>query len=180
MARRNRKVQSQVESLLERFHMTIPPVDVASIAEQLHVELQKADLGEISGLVFQEKGKVIIGVNSKHSANRQRFTIAHELGHFFLHAQNPLYVDKVFALKLRDHVSSEAIDIDEIEANAFAAELLMPTKMILNDIQNISTILDSETGDLDDLAKKLSEKYAVSKQAMAIRLINIGLVQNSF
>lgn len=185
MARR-RKIQGQVEDLLERFHLFTPPIDVEKIAEDLKIELQKADLGDISGLVFREGNKVIIGVNESHPSTRQRFTIAHELGHFFLHSQNPLFVDKVFAVKLRDHVSSEAVSLEEVEANAFAAELLMPTNMIFNDIKQISGLfdfdtdnIDNETGNLDKLINELSDRYKVSKQAMTFRLINIGLLQNS-
>jgi len=88
-------------------------------------------------------------------------------------------VDKVFAVKLRDHHSSEAVSIEEIEANAFAAELLMPTDMILREIQNVSGILDFEEDDLDNLIKKLASKFKVSQQAMTIRLMNLGVIQNS-
>ena len=88
-------------------------------------------------------------------------------------------MDKVFAVKLRDHHSSEAVSIEEIEANAFAAELLMPTDMILREIQNVSGILDFEEDDLDNLIKKLASKFKVSQQAMTIRLMNLGVIQNS-
>jgi Zn-dependent peptidase ImmA (M78 family) len=96
-----------------------------------------------------------------------------------LHDNNQLFVDKVFAIKLRDHHSSEAVSIEEIEANAFAAELLMPTGMILGEIQSVSEILDSEENDLDNLIKKLANKFKVSQQAMTIRLMNLGVIQNT-
>jgi Zn-dependent peptidase ImmA (M78 family) len=88
-------------------------------------------------------------------------------------------VDKVFAVRLRDHVSSEAVSIEEIEANAFAAELLMPTNMIMSDIQASSSILDYEKDGLGKLITQLAAHYNVSEQAMNIRLINMGVIQGN-
>lgn len=179
MARRNRRIKSEVDSLLKKYQLTSPPINVEKIIHDMGIELQKEDLGEISGLLFRENSKVIIGANKTHAATRQRFTIAHELGHFLLHGNNQLFVDKVFAIKLRDHHSSEAVSTEEIEANAFAAELLMPAAMILREIQHVSGILDFVGDDLDVLIRKLASKFKVSQQAMTIRLMNLGVIQNS-
>jgi Zn-dependent peptidase ImmA (M78 family) len=129
-------------------------------------------------LIFREGSQVIIGVNGAHAETRKRFTVAHELGHYFLHANNPLFVDKVFAVKLRDHTSSEAVNFDEIEANAFAAELLIPTKLLQQDFQRIQPgVLDYESWiEMDDVIEKLAHTYQVSKQAMTIRLVNLGVL----
>ncbi len=159
MSKRIRQILSIVETLLEQTNHRKPPIDVEAIARSQSI--------------------ITIGVNSGHSETRKRFTIAHELGHFFLHSSNPLFVDKIFAVKLRDHIASEAIDKDEIEANAFAAELLMPSKLIRQDFVQIyqSRVLDYEDGDeLDKAIKLLADKYNVSKQAMNIRLINLGII----
>ncbi len=64
------------------------------------------------------------------STVRQRFTIAHELGHFFLHrASSTVFVDAA-PIFFRDESSSNGSQREEIEANAFAAELLMPEDAI--------------------------------------------------
>src|SRR3954470_4270018 len=73
-----------------------------------------------------KQGRYIIGINSSHPETRKRFTIAHEMGHLVLHQLDQVHVDKQFLVKLRDDISSQAIDPHEIEANAFAAALLMP------------------------------------------------------
>jgi Zn-dependent peptidase ImmA (M78 family) len=179
MTRRNKRIPNLVEALLEQFNISSPPIDVRKMAQDLDIQIREDDLGDISGLIYREGAKVIIGINKNDSPKRRRFTIAHELGHHFLHSQNPLFVDKVFAIQLRDHVSSEAVSIDEIEANAFAAELLMPSNMILADIQASSTILDYEKGDLSKLITQLASRYNVSTQAMNIRFIKIGIIQNN-
>ncbi len=178
MPRRIKRVQAVVDDLLDRFNISAPPVDVKKIVKGLSIQINEGDLGEISGLVFSKGTQVIIGVNEKHSQNRQRFTIAHELGHHYLHSQSPLYVDKVFSVRLRDHVSSEAVNPEEIEANAFAAELLMPSKMIMEDIHAQTNFIDYEKDGLDSVLKALASRYEVSEQAMTIRLMNLGVIRD--
>jgi Zn-dependent peptidase ImmA (M78 family) len=181
MVRKSKRIQKTIEQLLEQMNILIPPVEIRRVAQNINIKVYEEELGDISGLIYREGSQVIIGVNSGHHENRKRFTIAHEIGHFFLHSQNPLFVDKVFAVKLRDHVSSEAISIDEIEANAFAAELLMPTHMLRKDLQQISSdVLEytDDLGSLDVVLDRLAKTYQVSKQAMTIRLINLGFIQD--
>ena len=108
----------------------------------------------------------------------EKWAIAHELGHYYLQSQNPLYVDKVLAMRLRDHVSSEAVSPEEIEANAFAAELLMPSKMIMADISSQTNFIDYEKDGLDNVLKTLALRYEVSEQAMTIRLMNLGVIRD--
>src|SRR5687768_8886599 len=117
MPKRINQIRSIVDTLLERGKFTEPPINVEQIANGQKITIRKAPLGDVSGLIFREGDQVIIGVNEDHHKNRRRFTIAHELGHFFLHSKKPLFVDKVFPVMRRDHISSEAIDKDEIEAN---------------------------------------------------------------
>lgn len=188
MVRKSKRIQKIADQLLGQLNILIPPVDVRRVAQYLNIQIREEELGDISGLIFREGSQVIIGVNSGHHENRKRFTIAHEIGHFYLHAQNPLFIDKVFAVKLRDHLSSEAISLDEIEANAFAAELLMPAQMLRRDLKQISSnVLDYAGSEEDQAAgieesldlvlSRLAKTYQVSKQAMTIRLINLGFIQ---
>jgi Zn-dependent peptidase ImmA (M78 family) len=178
MARRVKHIQTIVEQLLEQTNNTKPPIDVRRIIRNLNIILREERLEDISGLIFREGNQVIIGVNNEHAETRKRFTVAHELGHYYLHSNNPLFVDKVFAVELRDHLSSEAVSIEEIEANSFAAELLMPKKMLLNDLQKIqSGVMDYDNDEvMDKLIQSLAHVYDVSKQAMTIRLINLDVI----
>ena len=181
MARKIKHIQTIVERLLEQTNNTKPPIDVRGIVRSLNITLREEHLEDISGLIFREGTQVIIGINNGHGETRKRFTVAHELGHYYLHSNNPLFVDKVFAVKLRDHISSEAISIEEIEANAFAAELLMPRRLLLNDLQKLqSGVLDYDSDEvMDDIIQKLAHDYQVSKQAMTIRLINLDVISKS-
>ena len=128
--------------------------------------------GDISGCLLRDReGNAIIGINSAHHENRQRFTIAHEIGHYLLHSGEPTYIDRnnLERINFRSSFSDATNPIEEIQANKFAAELLMPQEMLVEDIMNIENIEDTDF--VDDLAKK----YRVSKQALTIRLTRLNL-----
>jgi Zn-dependent peptidase ImmA (M78 family) len=100
------------------------PVERIAKAEGISLVLKDVE-GDISGfLLRRDDGSPVIGVNSHHPPVRQRFTVAHELGHYLLGDEDSLHIDR--ELRLRSNLSSQGVDSDEIEANLFAAELLMP------------------------------------------------------
>lgn len=112
-----------------------PPVPVDRIAKALGAKLRYSPFdGELAGMLIRDDDKTVIGVNSLHHPNRQRFTIAHECGHLMLHKGKDVHIDRSFRVNRRDQVSSQAIDPEEIEANRFAAELLMPHEIIMSDL----------------------------------------------
>ena len=107
------------------------PIPVERVAEHLGAALRFEPFdGDISGMLFRDDQRVIIGVNSLDGVTRQRFTISHEIGHLMLHNGRPMFVEKHVQVNLRDSVSSTATNREEIEANRFAAELLMPAGMV--------------------------------------------------
>ena len=83
-----------------------------------------------------------------------------------------IHVDRSFPARRRNERSAQAIDPDEIEANAFAAELLMPATMLEDDLLELS--LDYED---DELFKRLADNYLVSLQAIIFRLTNLGFIE---
>lgn len=178
MARRKRirKIRNLVVRLIEKHAVPGKPVDVEEIANSLDIQIKRDDLGDISGLLYSEGGQAIIGVNDKHQSNRERFTIAHEIGHYLLHDHESLHVDRIFpqSVRLRDQAASEGIYIDEMEANAFAAELLMPRSFLMEDklLQRKAVDYDEDT-----LLAELAKKYGVSQQAMTFRLMNLGIIE---
>jgi Zn-dependent peptidase ImmA (M78 family) len=117
---------------------------------------------------FIKDGVPIIGVNSLHHPNRQRFTLAHELAHIQLHRdqlENAVHVDK--GSLRRDLLSAAGTDSTEREANAFAAELLMPPALL-------AAALDGRTLDLEneELVAGLAKRFRVSTMALQHRLQN--------
>lgn len=173
------KTEKMAQQLLDEFGIYQPPVPVEALARQKGVKLSFEPFDgkeDISGLLFRNGNNVIIGINSAHHHNRQRFTIAHELGHLLLHDKEELFVDKVVKINFRDSVSSAAIDKNEISANAFAAELLMPKKFMLNELHKI--IKKNKQLSKEALIEKLSSVFEVSAKAMEYRLINLGVLQS--
>ena len=119
MAIRRRKIQTLIESLLVENGITEAPVPVSQIAKAKGARIFVDSLqGDLSGFLYRDKDKVVIGVNSHHAKARMNFTIAHELGHLLLHDQEPLHVDHDFRVRLRDDESSKGTDEAEREANS--------------------------------------------------------------
>jgi Zn-dependent peptidase ImmA (M78 family) len=148
------------------------PVPVEEIARQLGatVVYEPMDRG-VSGMLIRDGSSVVIGVNAGHSPARQRFSIAHEIGHLVLHRGRPMVLDHV-RLNLRDEKSSTATDTEEIQANAFAAELIMPADVVLETMRGLGRErAGSEATIVSDLAHHLD----VSDQAMEYRLVNLGV-----
>lgn len=166
-------IQNVAEQVLQGASVHKPPVPVERLARHAGAEVRYEPLdGELSGMLFQEGDRAIVGVNALHSKSRQRFTIAHELGHLQLHDRSGIHIDHKFRVRLRGERSSQAVDPEEIEANRFAAELLMPAAMIDADLDKL--VDDTVDYDDEDLVRQLAERYEVSTQAMAFRLINLG------
>ncbi|MCS6284411.1 MAG: ImmA/IrrE family metallo-endopeptidase [Nitrospira sp.] len=165
-----RRAELRAYRLLAECGVTQAPVNLERLADYLGATIQREMIeDDVSGMVFKHKGRYIIGINDRHPETRKNFTIAHEMGHIVLHQLDQVHVDKKFPVKLRDDVSSQAIDPHEIEANAFAAALLMPEALLKKDLSEI----DCEN---EDQRNDLAEKYGVSRQAMNYRLMNLGFL----
>jgi Zn-dependent peptidase ImmA (M78 family) len=147
-----------------------PPVHVALIANNAGILIREAPTGtNISGALVKSGGGIFIALNNAHHINRQRFTVAHELAHYYLgHVETDLHVDGDFTIN-RDQTSSEATNAKEILANRFAAELLMPTDFLVRDAADLLP-LDQQK------IQRLCKRYQVSEQAMTIRLTNLGFL----
>ncbi|OJW71572.1 MULTISPECIES: ImmA/IrrE family metallo-endopeptidase [unclassified Spirosoma] len=178
----NRKRQKQIEELATQVLMETgcyrTPVDVNLIAAKKGVNISPYDFGEdVTGVLILEGDKATIGVNKNNNNNdqRRRFTIAHELGHFILqHQRSGVFVDtptQYFTILYRDSKSSTGEHLQEREANAFAAALLMPEKLVMNYLNN--TKFDFKK---DDIIQLLAKEFDVNPQAMSFRLSNLGLV----
>jgi Zn-dependent peptidase ImmA (M78 family) len=163
----------QAADLLKRGRVRRAPVPVEKLAALLGAEIVLQPFsGEISGIVHRNKdGGAVIGVNSSNTIQRQRFTIAHEIGHLLLHADENLHVDKNFPIGLRNEISGKSVNENEIEANQFAAALLMPPDLMAEDVKPFIG------KDVMFAIQKLAKKYKVSEQAMSIRLSSLGYVE---
>jgi Zn-dependent peptidase ImmA (M78 family) len=174
---RRKYIEKLVEEILASNEIDSAPVNLTKIAKSFELEVVKQNADDsISGMLIDTGiGRPLIGINRKHHINRQRFTLGHEIGHFLLHKFDGVHFDGEntgLQVNFRDGKSSTGLDIYEREANLFAAELLMPRKLIRSDL---SKVRDISLIDKDDRTlKNLAGKYKVSVRAITYRLAYLG------
>lgn len=160
-------ISKEVKLLLKKYAVKDGPIDVFKIIEDEGINLSYEILDDDwSGFCMRNPKESRVVLNKKHHINRQRFTASHELGHLILHCSHgkeEVFVDKTVAYN-RDQASSSGEIKREIEANKFAAELLMPESFIIKDLKDKKDSISYE--DIEDLALK----YEVSERAMSIRI----------
>jgi len=169
---------TEAQKLLKSARINNPPVSVDKIAAKLKAQLSFEPFegkDDISGILYRDEKQTIIGINSTHGRARQRFTIAHEIGHLVLH-KGELFVDQAVRVNFRDKRSSLAEDQQEIEANKFAAELLMPQEMIRREVEKC--IAKKNVTTEAQLLAELARVFKVSEQAMGYRLFNLGIISS--
>ena len=167
-----RTARTQGEALALNICKNKLPIDVEKVAETLNLQIIRKDLGaDVSGLLISGHGVSIVAVHEDNAPKRQRFTIAHEIGHHVLGHQfgEHVHVDHGIVVTPRNSKSETGADPKEVEANQFAAALLMPSTLVEEYINS------NNMRPLKDIhVEKLADAFAVSEQAMAIRLTSLG------
>lgn len=160
-----RIIRSRARDILKEHGLLTLPVPVDKLAKKMGISVRYEPLeGDLSGMAFVKGDAKVVAVNSFHHANRQRFTIAHEIGHHVLHAEKlreGIHVDKM--VMRRDVLSATGTDDFEIQANVFGSELLMPRDQIVA----LAGTLDFD--DEDQLAR-CAKQIKVSVAALQFRL----------
>ncbi|KAA0096937.1 ImmA/IrrE family metallo-endopeptidase [Mycolicibacterium sp. P1-18] len=161
--------QAAATSALEPFtgpdEAVLTPIDPVVVARQLGINVYSSALpADVSGYIVKRAASSApdIFLNSEHSPVRQRFTCAHELGHYFAILNKGANAPDTYVFK-RDALASCGIDNSEIYANQFAANLLMPESVVRD--------LVSQGLDVIEVARELH----VSVDAMSHRMRNLGL-----
>ncbi len=151
---------AELLSFAEKRGINVEPLDVAELSKALGIKMSFEPMkGEDSGSLKKVKktGEWIMRINSLHHPNRQRFTIAHELGHFIKHSMRcDEFSDAAF---FRNGETNPM----EAEANGFAAELLMPA-------ESFRRYIERESSEVD----KIANHFQVSALAVRIRAKQLG------
>lgn len=180
---RRDQVEQAASDLLGRAGITKMPVPLHRLATFLNAEIHQQTFEDmVSGVLLIRGGERHIMVNKAHHPNRQRFTIAHELGHLVLHhnAGDRLFIDThLRAYQRRGSPSSGAYEqpgstttpAEEREANQFASALLMPRAALLARTDG------QEYWDELQIAA-LAAEFGVSEQAMTIRLQQLDVLDS--
>jgi Zn-dependent peptidase ImmA (M78 family) len=126
-----REAFEEAEGLLDELAVGRLPIDPVLVAKDLGVRVMLVALGEeVSGALVKQAGQdPAIWLNEEDSRNRQRFTVAHQLGHF---ARPRDEVEAFGYVDFRRPLLSGDIGDEERYANAFAAALLMPADLVLD------------------------------------------------
>lgn len=147
-----------------------PPVNIEAVIRGLGIELDKkaaldaAISGQIEKVADQ---KYRVSVNVSDNYMRQRFTMAHELGHFLLHQD-------LMGSGLKDDRAYRSTDVgtysnalvgpaEEAAANRVAARVLMPADKVASEARDFPNV------------EALAKRFQVSKRAMEIRLQSLGI-----
>ncbi len=153
------------QKLLNDCHLKCLPVLLDPILSNLNINLLPYDFpkDKVSAVLMRMDDMLVIGVNKNHHTNRQRFSIAHEIGHFQLGHDMDFSFDPSEVADGRFDTAHGNV-VQEQEANHFASELLMPADSLRKDFIQLRD------------AKKLAQKYDVSEQALWIRLLKLKVV----
>lgn len=146
-----KKARSIASKLIKDCIISKPPIRLATVLKFLNIHIYKGDptqpfLKKISAFIDLEDKLIVY--NPEHHVVRQRFSVAHELGHYLM--KHSIKND-VFSLHSKD--------LREIEANIFAAELLIPFGWIKKDLKSFNASIP-----------ELAGKYWVSEEAMGWRI----------
>lgn len=171
-------IELKASNLLENNDLLATPINVKLLIRKLKIKLDSVDFGsEISGILYSENGKTKIGYNEKESEVRQRFTMAHELGHYVLHLnenQNKMFLDNVKVM-FRKQAVTRIEKNQEREANIFAASLLMPEILVNKRFEQYTS--NNQLLTHEEIISKLAKEFKVSEVAMTYRLMNIKLIE---
>lgn len=179
---KNRTIANTADKISEKInevftdHSVTTPVDVVDIARSYGFSVyQLAMDSNVSGLIIVDSENIkgfdtnkVIVINANHSFTRKRFTVAHELGHYFLRDKP----QQCFA-----HRDAGRVDAEERDANRFASELLMPENEFRREYKAV--ISGYSTRELSmirpSIIAAVADKFNVSEAAAEIRIRELGL-----
>jgi Zn-dependent peptidase ImmA (M78 family) len=145
------------------------PVDPVVLARRLGILVNNAKFSDesLSALLTQRGESVRILVNASDPPYRKRFSIGHEIGHHLLHLEGDGEIVDHIADLFRDTTPAARLDNStwhqEVEANQFAAALLMPAELVREEWERNPSV------------PHLARRFNVSEEALAIRLDTLAL-----
>lgn len=154
----------EIESFPGDFFARLEKIDYTN---KYNFLLFKEDIDKLSGFIgYGINDMAVICVNYKRSQGHQNFTLAHEMGHWFLHKGKSISDD--------DRVLGYSPDKIEQEANAFAGELLYPEDYLVRDyyvaIQQDLFFVENRA-QLGKYINELCHKYCLSFEMVLRRLL---------
>lgn len=129
----NDAIENKAKKLIKEARINSLPINPLLIAEIEDINVYKTSFNsaDVSGIIRKNKDGVKIYIKENEYKPRQRFTVAHELGHYYLHLKDEIgnFVD---GDKMLNRDESNTQSQEELEANQFAAALLMPKENVID------------------------------------------------
>ena len=168
MSREDARVAAQ--DLLRNARVTRPPIRVGKMARSCGITVERVKLDPHVTSVLVTGVAPRIGVNRQLGRAHRRFAVAHSLGHHLLHGGSTSALVTDLGIHLGTSPPAQS-DPRELEANAFAMELLLPDYLLRRDL----------AGDAVDLADdgavlRLAKRYRVAPALFALRASELGFV----
>ena len=163
------EIEAKARDVRRAHRLETIPVDPVVLANRLGMKVFNAKFSDdnLVGMIAKRGDTLTLLVNQADPPYRKRFTIAHELGHHFLHLMSDgEFVDgeaNLFRMPQEDAKELTPDRRQEIQANMFAAALLMPEEHIRSEWPRLRSI--------DEMA----QLFNVSESAMGIRIDQLGL-----
>jgi Zn-dependent peptidase ImmA (M78 family) len=155
---RNQFVRQMARKILAESKVKSPPVDLLQILSTHGIAYEEVEdfPDTVDALIVEDGPKIYAAVNARQHPHRRRFSLAHELGHYFMHRdgmpEEPITIDNPPSDDLGAATKSPA----EIEADLFAGELLVPLEMLKPHVQKG--------------IPELSKLFLVSEQVISIAI----------
>ncbi len=158
------RAEKRAREILEKFGLSsVADVDIRDLAFELGLLVQTRPIRGAEGRLMRLGTQSIAVVDTAIAEEgKRRFVAAHELGHYELHADVPMFVCNTAAFY--DWHRRQPV---ETEANRFAAELLMPRARFVEEGRAISPSLDAVSA--------LANSYRVSLTAAAFRYVDLNV-----
>ena len=148
-------------------------IDIEAIAREYGVVVRAVVIpDDIAGILNREEGAgTSILVNECHSRERQRYTVAHQLGHYLCDPGVGIHID-TRTFWGRGSNESEM----ERRANEFARGVLIPEGDIQREWQE--RVGDGDIVDREgDIVGDMASHFGVSVSVIVIRVIELGLIK---
>lgn len=156
--------------ILDDLELDVPndyQIKVEEIINSFNIKVKKSKTMEDNKSGCYDSRDNVIYVNSSEIEQRQKFTLAHEFGHYILKKQNDVISNRLSSMD--DYLTFEE-KINEREVNSFASELLMPKKLVEMALKKI------DDNDERSIIHEISRRMNLSRSFVNFRLYNLKYV----